>query len=65
MPVRGNPPAFLTRSTTSEVSETLLNTSIRARNDKARQVLGWKPRYPSFRAGIDHALLLSRAGETV
>ncbi len=29
-----------------------LTTSFRVRNDKAKEVLGWKPRYPSFRAGV-------------
>jgi len=31
------------------------------RNDKAKQGLGWQPRYPDFRAGIDQTLLLWRA----
>ena len=63
--VPGRPPAFLGRNLTHEVSENLFNTAIRARNEKVKQVLGWTPRYPNYRAGLDHALLVSRAKEPV
>lgn len=30
-----------------------LTTSFRVRNDKAKELLGWTPRYPSFKEGIE------------
>ena len=29
-----------------------LTTSFRVRNDKAKEALGWEPRYPSFQSGV-------------
>ncbi len=33
-----------------------LTTSFRVRNDKARTELGWRPRYPTFKAGLPSVL---------
>lgn len=43
----------------------LLNNSVRVRNDKARQTLGWTPRYPMQQQGFEQILLTWRAAEPV
>ena len=42
----------------------LLENSVRVKNDKARTQLGWSPKYPGFRQGIEQALLYWRAGQS-
>lgn len=43
----------------------LLGASARASNQRAKDVLGWKPLYPTQREGIEQALLIWRAQEPV
>lgn len=59
----GRPPAFRLRTMTNAVIDALLNTPTRLRNDRARQTLGWTPRYASYRAGLEQTLLVWRAEE--
>jgi len=54
-------PAFALPLLTSQAQRDALNTSVRLKTDKAKQALGWMPRYPSFRPGIDQALMVWRA----
>lgn len=63
MPAPGQPPSLPLRPASTDVMDTLLAASARVRSDKARQTLGWQPRYPSYRAGLDQALLVERAGK--
>lgn len=62
MPAPGQPPSFPLRPASNDVLDTLLAASARIRSDKARQTLGWQPRYSSYRAGLDQTLLVRRAG---
>lgn len=41
----------------------LLDTSVKVKNEKAKEKLDWAPKYPSYRQGIEHTLLNWRAGE--
>ncbi|MBI5668206.1 MAG: NAD(P)-dependent oxidoreductase [Chloroflexi bacterium] len=61
LPEPGKPPALLLRNLTNTVVDTLLGTSARLRNNRAKQTLGWTPRYPTYRAGLDQTLLVWRA----
>jgi nucleoside-diphosphate-sugar epimerase len=54
-------PGFMLERTTSEKQRALLSMSSRLRNDRAKEILGWKPRYPDYRAGIEQTLLEWRA----
>ncbi len=54
-------PGFMLERATSEMQRTLLTVSARLKNDKAKQLLGWKPRYPDYRAGLEQTLLEWRA----
>lgn len=56
-----NVPEFALNILTSAAQRTLLNTSARAKNDKARQVLGWTPKYLTHTAGLEQTLLIWRA----
>jgi nucleoside-diphosphate-sugar epimerase len=56
-----NPPAFALERLTSDAQRDLLSASLRVRNGKAKEQLGWSPRYASFRPGIDQALMMWRA----
>ena len=40
-----------------------LTTSFRVSNEKAKDGLGWEPRYPSFRAGVRDVVAELRGGE--
>jgi nucleoside-diphosphate-sugar epimerase len=42
---------------------TLLNGSAKAKTDKAKSQLGWKPKFPNQKQGIEQALLTWRAHE--
>ncbi len=64
-PSVSNPPAFALSRMTSDVQREALNTSVRVKNDKAKQVLGWTPRYATFHAGIDQALMIWRSEPSV
>lgn len=63
MPAPGQPSSFPLRPASNAVTDTLLAASARINSDKARQMLGWQPRYPGYRAGLDQALLVQRAGK--
>jgi nucleoside-diphosphate-sugar epimerase len=54
-------PEFARRLVVNPVQESLLNASLRVKNEKAKQSLGWTPRYADYRAGIDQTLMLWRA----
>jgi nucleoside-diphosphate-sugar epimerase len=54
-------PDFARRLMVTPTQESLLNTSLRVKNEKAKQTLGWTPRYADYRAGIDQTLMLWRA----
>ncbi len=54
-------PEFALNIVTSAAQRNLLNTSVRAKNDKAKQVLGWTPKYPTHTAGLEQTLLVWRA----
>jgi 2-alkyl-3-oxoalkanoate reductase len=58
-------PEFARRLSVLPIQETLLNASVRARNDKAKQGLGWTPRYGDYKAGIEQTLLLQRSERVV
>lgn len=64
-PSASNPPAFALSRLTSDVQREALNTSVRVKNDKAKQVLGWTPRYTNYNAGIDQALMIWRSEPAV
>jgi nucleoside-diphosphate-sugar epimerase len=65
VPSASNPPAFALSRLTSDVQREALNTSVRIKNDKAKQVLGWTPRYASYQAGIDQVLMIWRSEPVV
>lgn len=54
-------PLFLRRLQVQPIQETLLTASCRARNEKAKQALGWTPRHADYRSGIEQTLLAWRA----
>jgi nucleoside-diphosphate-sugar epimerase len=64
-PTPSNPPMFILQRMTSELQRSLLDSSVRLKNDKAKQVLGWQPRYPNYRVGLEQTLLQWRAVEPV
>lgn len=46
----------------NEMQRMLWGMSLRVKNDKAKTQLGWSPRYPSYREGVEQVLLAWRAG---
>lgn len=60
-PAADNSPGFALRRTTSDMQRTQLATSVRLKNDKAKEVLGWMPKYPTIQSGMDQVLLAWRA----
>jgi nucleoside-diphosphate-sugar epimerase len=62
-PVSATMPGFVLRRTTSDMQRTLLATSVRLKNDKAKQVLGWTPKYATIQSGLEQMLLSWRAQE--
>lgn len=54
-------PGFMLERTTSPMQRALLTVSARLKNDKAKQLLGWNPRYPNYRVGLEQTLLEWRA----
>ncbi len=59
------PPAFLARLTLGAAQFALLNASAHPNNAEAKTVLGWQPRFATFKQGIDDMLLSVRAAMTV
>lgn len=49
----------------SPIREMLLNQSNTVSNTRAKEVLGWTPKYSNYAAGIDQALLAWRASQGV
>ncbi|MEZ4669571.1 MAG: NAD(P)-dependent oxidoreductase [Anaerolineae bacterium] len=64
-PVGDQITGFRAQRATSEMQRLLLATSARLKNDKAKSVLGWTPRYPDIQSGIDQMLLGWRASAPV
>lgn len=64
-PISDNMPSFALRRMTSDMQRTLLATSARLKNDKAKMVLGWTPKYASIQSGVEQMLLSWRANATV
>ncbi|MEO8612541.1 MAG: NAD-dependent epimerase/dehydratase family protein [Chloroflexota bacterium] len=56
-----NPPAFALDRMTSAQQRDSMNTSLRVKTGKAKEQLGWSPRYANFRSGIDQTLMMLRA----
>ena len=56
-------PMFILKLLTSDIQRSVLDSSARLKNDKAKQVLGWQPRYPNYRAGLEQTMLQWRANE--
>jgi nucleoside-diphosphate-sugar epimerase len=54
-------PAFMSRYILSPLQEKFLNSSHRVSNARAKAMLGWSPRYPNIRAGLDQVMLNWRA----
>jgi 2-alkyl-3-oxoalkanoate reductase len=63
LPHPSQPPAFVQSLTGNKMQRALLGISNKVRSDKAREQLGWAPRYNSYQAGIDQMLLQWRAQE--
>jgi len=58
-------PMFILKLSTSDIQRLLLDSSVRLKNEKAKQVLGWQPRYPNYKAGLEQTLLQWRAATPV
>jgi nucleoside-diphosphate-sugar epimerase len=58
-------PMFVLKRSTSDMQRALLGASVRLKNDKAKQLLGWQPRYPNYRVGLEQTMLQWRAIEPV
>ncbi len=58
-------PMFMLKRSTSDMQRALLDASVRLKNDKAKQVLGWAPRYTSYKSGLEQTMLQWRANEAV
>jgi len=54
-------PSFALQRITTDAQRSLLNESVRVKNEKAKRALGWSPRYSSFRPGVDQTLTVWRA----
>jgi nucleoside-diphosphate-sugar epimerase len=54
-------PAFAARRNVSDMQRILWDMSLRVKNDKAKAQLGWTPRFPTYREGIEQTLLVWRA----
>ncbi|MCA9916043.1 MAG: NAD(P)-dependent oxidoreductase, partial [Anaerolineae bacterium] len=55
--------AFTLPLRTNELQRELVELHTEVDSSKAREVLGWKPQYPSLKAGVDRTLLVWRAEE--
>jgi nucleoside-diphosphate-sugar epimerase len=58
-------PGFALPMMTTEMQRAILESSSRASNEKAKQSLGWKLKYPSLQSGLEQTLLGWRAEQTV
>ena len=58
----GSVPPFLAKLVVGREAIELLTTSVRLRNAKARDRLGWQPRFPSYREGLPHVVAHAVAG---
>jgi len=56
-------PSFAARALTSEMQRFLWDISLQVKNEQAKARLGWSPRCPTYREGIEQTLLLWRAEE--
>jgi nucleoside-diphosphate-sugar epimerase len=56
-------PAFAANILVNKTHLALLNASSKAKNDKAKSQLGWKPKFPNQKQGIEQVLLTWRAHE--
>ena len=56
-------PGFLRGMFSNKVATALLATDSRASNARAKDALGWQPKYPTVEVGLDDTLLSWRAGE--
>jgi len=65
LPSGWHSPAFLNRTMVGKTQSELLGMAVEASNAKAKEKLGWTPKYPSYREGIDQTLLVWRAEEPV
>lgn len=54
-------PSFALPLLTTEMQRAILETSSRASNEKAKQQLGWKLKYPTLQSGLEQVLLGWRA----
>jgi nucleoside-diphosphate-sugar epimerase len=57
----GSIPAFMLNRMTSAVQREIVDSAIRLNSDKAKQTLGWKPKYAHHTAGLEQVLLSWRA----
>jgi nucleoside-diphosphate-sugar epimerase len=62
-PGRQNLPPFLANAILNKIFQAMLGVSASAKNDKAKAQLGWAPRYPHHKQGIEQTLLAWRAEE--
>lgn len=60
LPPPGSVPPFLARLVVGREPVELLQLSARLRNQKAKDRLGWRPRFPTYREGLPD--LLRRLG---
>jgi len=51
----------MARYVLSPLQEKFLNSSHKVTNARAKSMLGWSPRYPNVRAGLDQVLMNWRA----
>jgi 2-alkyl-3-oxoalkanoate reductase len=54
-------PAFMSRYILSPLQEKFLNSSHKVSNARAKAMLGWSPRYPNIRVGLDQVMMNWRA----
>jgi nucleoside-diphosphate-sugar epimerase len=57
----GRGPSFVDRLLSGRINSSLLERSAQARNDLAKRVLGWSPKFPTQVEGINDTLLTWRA----
>lgn len=52
-----NMTGFSLNMMTSDLQRDLIDMSLTLKTDKAKSVLGWTPRYPNYKAGVEQTLL--------
>ena len=65
LPAPSGGQSLLARILPARETITVGNLSVRASNQRAREVLGWTPQFPTYREGLDNTLLVLRAEEPV